>query len=1206
MSFTRTRSSAVAFGICFLTLWIPVLLSAIGTSPAAQAQVATQKTIAIGTDLYNGLLLASDGNFYTKTEGVATEGCADNENNNCATIYKVAPNGTTTVFHQFQETSTLNNADGLQPTSLIQGSDGNFYGTCAGGGSLGYGTIFKIAPDGTFTLLYDFPGTAATATSNSMPTVGGSPMALVEGTDGNLYGVAMDGYLTDPAGDFGPGLLFRLAKDGSGFTQVHIFSLYTAQVFEGGNPTSLMQADDGNFYVTMGYGQLSGGTPTPGAIDRVTPDGTTTVLANLAIDGSQGSAPMGPLAEGSDGSLYGLTATSASPPDGKGYAFKMSQSGVLQTIYHFTGGDAGLLPYGPLLLGSDGNLYGDTADGGDTTNPNCLPTYGCGLAFQMTTSGGFTDLHNFEGGIATSTSVTDNPKVDGATPTAPIVQGPGGIFYGATIGNNNSPTVFSLSLTSAIPSPIQLSVSPTTVNYGKPVTITWAVASAYSKTAQLCFGSVQGNYADVADSDGTWVGVQTGKLLNGVYRGTATVTPSKGGTYTYALTCGGGSMSGFARLVVNGIEALKIATTTIPGGSVGQPYQAIFSAQGGVSPYTWALAGDLPKGLSFANGVLSGKPLQFGTFPVAVGVQDSQTVPDQASASFDLVVKSTLKLPVNLLPAEYQKPYTGTIAASGGVPPYRYSIVSGELPKGLTLNATTGVISGTVGSSYGDFRLTFQVTDAENPQAQVQTSFTFETTPPDLKITSQEALPEATRGTPYAFTFQAKGGTPPYTWSPGPTDSSDFLPPGLSISSSGQLTGTPTEWSGGPGTHYSFEITVTDSGDPKISVTGLGTLQVASDLKVTVENLPNAKVGQFYQVVLTATGGVPPYQWSAASQPFPDILGLSLYPPTDADPTWRIGGLPILATTATVTLEVQDSEKKVASDMVTLPLVILPENLASTTTLASSSPSAGTKENVTFTATVSGGQGATPTGTVTFNNGGASLGTVTLDKTGEAALTTSFAEAGVYTITAIYSGDSTYVSSTSAAVTETVVTPGVSAAVSPDNLTIQPGASGQLTITLTPTGDYTGTVTFSCGTLPAHVSCTFAPPSVTIAAGSGPVMDTLTISTDAPSTSAMAATVNRGAPTAPIVAGALWLPGFALPGALAVLFGVAPRRRRLPSQAPLRSLRVFAILGLIACGLLSSCGGSNNDAKAGTYTIPVSVSVGGGATQNISVSVVIQ
>jgi hypothetical protein len=399
---------------------------------------------------------------------------------------------------------------------------------------------------------------------------------------------------------------------------------------------------------------------------------------------------------------------------------------------------------------------------------------------------------------------------------------------------------------------------------------------------------------------------------------------------------------------------------------------------------------------------------------------------------------------------------------------------------------------------------------------------------------------------------------------------------------------------------------VTDSGDPKISVQGLATLEVASDLKVTVENLPNAKVGQFYQQVLTATGGVPPYQWSAASQPAPDTFGLYVYTPTDADPTWRIGGLFTLATTAEVTLQVQDSEKKVASDSVTLPLVILPENLASTTTLAASSTSAGTGEKVTFTAMVSGGQGATPTGTVTFNNGGASIGNVTLDKTGKAALTTSFAEAGVYTVTAIYSGDSTYVSSTSAAVTETVVTPGVSAAVSPDSLTIQPGASGQLTITLTPKGDYTGTVQFSCGTLPAHVSCSFAPPSVTIASGSGPVTDTLTVSTDAPSAQASLTTRTSDGQTAFLIAATLWLPSFALPGALAVLFRPAPRRRRSPLHSRLRSFGILATLGLIACGLLSSCGGSSNDAKAGTYTIPISVSVDGGATQSISVTVVVK
>ncbi len=155
---------------------------------------------------------------------------------------------------------------------------------------------------------------------------------------------------------------------------------------------------------------------------------------------------------------------------------------------------------------------------------------------------------------------------------------------------------------------------------------------------------------------------------------------------------------------------------------------------------------------------------------------------------------------------------------------------------------------------------------------------------------------------------------------------------------------------------------------------------------------------------------------------------------------------------------------------------------------------------MTFTATVAQTSGV-PAGTVVFYRGGATMiGTAVLDANGKASIQASFATAGVYSITAVYGGSNSSAISMSAALTETVVTPSVSASVNPGTLTIKSGSSGTLTITLTPAGDYTGTVTFSCGTLPAHVSGSFAPPSIVIAAGSGPVTDTLTVHTDAPQT----------------------------------------------------------------------------------------------------------
>jgi hypothetical protein len=126
----------------------------------------------------------------------------------------------------------------------------------------------------------------------------------VEATDGNLYGIASLGISSNIDGDTGPGLFFKITTGGD-FTPVHIFSLYSVVqatgVDEGLSPILIVQGLDGNFYVTMTNGQNVG----PGAIDRVTPEGTVTMVFNFAADGSEGNAPMGPLAQGSDGSFSG-------------------------------------------------------------------------------------------------------------------------------------------------------------------------------------------------------------------------------------------------------------------------------------------------------------------------------------------------------------------------------------------------------------------------------------------------------------------------------------------------------------------------------------------------------------------------------------------------------------------------------------------------------------------------------------------------------------------------------------------------------------------------------------------------------------------------------------------------------------------------------------------------------------------------------------
>jgi len=316
------------------------------------------------------MLRASDGNFYTSTKGLV--GCADNDNNNCAAIYQITPTGSISVLHQFQESdgnSNANvNADGLAPTSLIEGADGYLYGTCAYGGPAGDGTIFKVSLAGAFTLLYSF---------GAPHGVNASPQALIQGTDGNLYGVAPnaadDGQTTG-------GLFFRITTGGV-FTPLHYFSEGSDRS-EGYNSTSLVQGDDGNFYVTMSIGPVS----TPGAIDKLTPAGEVSVWYNFDANNSQGDVPEGPLVEGKDSYLYGVTQFSRSAPYDYGYAFKVNASGDFQVLHEFTGGSDGGLPQYPLYLASDDNFYGTAVYGGDLES--CLG-YGCGLVFQLTSVAAF-------------------------------------------------------------------------------------------------------------------------------------------------------------------------------------------------------------------------------------------------------------------------------------------------------------------------------------------------------------------------------------------------------------------------------------------------------------------------------------------------------------------------------------------------------------------------------------------------------------------------------------------------------------------------------------------------------------------------------------------------------------------------------------------------------------------------------------------------
>lgn len=253
--------------------------------------------------------------------------------------------------------------------------------------------------------------------------------------------------------------------------------------------------------------------------------------------------------------------------------------------------------------------------------------------------------------------------------------------------------------------------------------------------------------------------------------------------------------------------ALSITTTSLAPGTVGSPYSAALQATGGDPPYSWALiAGSLPAGLTIStSGTIQGTPTVTGTSTFTLQATDSTTpTAETASAQLSLTVDpaplaiTTSSLPIGVAGA----PYSATLQATGGTPPYSWVLTSGSLPTGLSLSSG-GVISGTPGSS-GSFDLGIQVTDSSTPTPKAATSSFVLQVSPALAVTTT-SLPSATVGVSYSQTLSASGGTQPYSWAV----TSGSLPVGLSLSSAGLISGTPTTYQ-----TDSFTIQVTDSTVP--------------------------------------------------------------------------------------------------------------------------------------------------------------------------------------------------------------------------------------------------------------------------------------------------------------------------------------------------------------------------------------------------------
>jgi uncharacterized protein (TIGR03437 family) len=332
------------------------------------------------------LLQGADGNFY----GTTSSGGA----NGAGTVFKMAQDGTLTTLHSFSYT------DGAGPyAGLIQAADGNLYGTTSGGGPSSAGTIFKITTVGTLTVLHSF-----NVTDGQNPKA-----ALIQTSNGNLYGTTSN-------------TVFEVTAGGTFTTIVSGFP-------DGTDFQGLIQGSDGKFYGTS----RTGGGHGEGSVFSLTPGGTLTTLHSFNI--TDGSFPICSLVQAADGNFYGTT--SLGGDSSVGTVFRMSSDGTFTTLHSFSLAEGGE-PYAGLIQATDGNFYGTALYGASVGGATSR-----GAVFKMASGGVLTILHSFN-------------NADGISPMAGVIEGKDGNLYGTTnnAGPNQWGTVFELQTALPLPAPV--------------------------------------------------------------------------------------------------------------------------------------------------------------------------------------------------------------------------------------------------------------------------------------------------------------------------------------------------------------------------------------------------------------------------------------------------------------------------------------------------------------------------------------------------------------------------------------------------------------------------------------------------------------------------------------------------------------------------------------------------------------------------------
>jgi hypothetical protein len=550
--------------------------------------------------------------------------------------------------------------------------------------------------------------------------------------------------------------------------------------------------------------------------------------------------------------------------------------------------------------------------------------------------------------------------------------------------------------------------------------------------------------------------------------------PSASGTFNFSITASDTETTPQTytqplSITIN--PALIITSATVPNGSTNLAYSSLLAAQNGTQPYSWSYTGNLPPGLNLnPAGLISGTPSATGTYTFTAKVTDSGSPQQSATKSFTISISAGLTITTtSLANGIVNSSYSAALSAQNGTAPYTWSLASGSLPGGLSINGSS--ITGTPNSA-ATFAFIVKVVDSGSPQQTATQALTI-TIAPVLTLNTG-GFPNGIVGVAYSGSCSVNGGTGTLTFAV----ISGSLPSGLGLNSTNcNVTGTPAS---GTAATYNFTIKVTDQGSPQQTATQSFSFTISAGLAITSSaTLPAGTIGQTYSYSLAAQNGTPPYTWANTSGTFPP----GLTPGGDG----KITGTPTSTGTYTFTMKVIDSASTPQTATQQFTLVVNPATL---TLSCSSLPAAQVSVPYSQSCTVTGGtqpyknysisSGALPGGLTLNATSGVISGTPTT--AGAFSFTVSVNDSASTPQTATYSVSAFTVNPASQPAVPTFTFAGLPSTQTPGSSIS--GASINLT-TSSAAWPVTVKLTFSPNPSVAGVSSSYIDPALGFAATSG-------------------------------------------------------------------------------------------------------------------------